>query len=225
MSVYTTPALHRFINLIIRISYLFRPIFGWTFWRQFRLAGIFSADFRRTKILRLIWLSATTDRSSDTSNVFGSELKDPWIWRCILTMKRSTSVGVYRDRCKGVYVAWTNLPSVFGRRSGQVYRMWRKEPKYQWCWRRNSRKRHHANVCPSVLEGTHMSFGTMTFTLLSCRTMGSDENSLGGPSTPFYIRCTSGDIIVVCVWPILRDRPLALAQSPDRAARSVDRAK
>ena len=31
------------------------------FWRRFRLAGFFSADFRQTKIRRLIRLSATAE--------------------------------------------------------------------------------------------------------------------------------------------------------------------
>jgi len=38
-------------------SLFFRLIFGWTYRLRFRLAVYFSADFRRTEIRRLIWIS------------------------------------------------------------------------------------------------------------------------------------------------------------------------
>ena len=84
----------QFYNLIIRISDVFiTSVIIRTqnfnchaqnrFWRRFRLAEIFSADFRRTKIRRLIRLSATAEGS--TLILFGLQYRDQ-IWQnCRLT--------------------------------------------------------------------------------------------------------------------------------------------
>jgi len=85
MSVWSTSALHSFINLIIRISDViitsviipkqicnWSNFFGWYLAEHFcRLAWIFSAGFRWTKIWRL---SATAERSNVLFIQFGENV-------------------------------------------------------------------------------------------------------------------------------------------------------